>query len=55
MPLFLAAVLLTIPSFGQTLREMAEERGILVGAAVDPNRLSEPLYASTLSAEFNLI
>ena len=39
----------------QTLRESAARAGILLGAAVRPEQLSEPLYAATLAREFNMI
>ena len=40
----------------QTLRERADARGVLVGAAVRPSLLlSEPRYAATLAREFNLV
>jgi endo-1,4-beta-xylanase len=39
----------------QSLRRRADERGVLVGAAVDPRRFDEPAYASTLAREFNMI
>ena len=37
------------------LRQTAEHAGILLGAAVRPEHLSEPLYAETLAREFNLV
>ena len=37
----------------QSLRELAEKRGLKIGAAVNPARLSEPAYAETLAREFN--
>jgi endo-1,4-beta-xylanase len=37
------------------LRQAAEHAGILVGTAVRPEHLSEPLYAGTLAREFNLV
>jgi len=37
------------------LRQAAEHAGILVGTAVRPEHLSEPLYAETLAREFNLV
>lgn len=39
----------------QSLRRRADESGILVGAAVDPRRFSEPSYAATLAREFNMV
>ena len=38
-----------------SLREAAGRIGLLVGAAVNPARLSEPNYAGTLAREFNMI
>jgi endo-1,4-beta-xylanase len=37
------------------LRAAAERSGLLVGTAVRPEHLSEPLYAATLAREFNLL
>jgi endo-1,4-beta-xylanase len=37
------------------LREEASQAGILVGAAVRPDQLSEQAYASTLAREFNMV
>lgn len=39
----------------QSLRPRAERAGVLVGAAVDPTRLSERDYAATLAREFNMV
>jgi endo-1,4-beta-xylanase len=39
----------------QTLRDAAAKRGILIGAAGQPQALSEAGYASTLAGEFNLL
>ena len=39
----------------QTLRDSAGRSGMLVGTAVRPQQLSEPLYAATLAREFNMI
>lgn len=38
-----------------TLRQAADQAGILVGAAVRPSLLSESAYSATLSREFNMI
>lgn len=53
---------LVLASFGcwavvtaQPLRDLAAERGIHIGAAVDPNRLGEEHYAATLAREFNQV
>ncbi len=41
---------------GPPLRELAERRGILIGAAVEPNLLvEEPRYAQVLAREFSLV
>jgi endo-1,4-beta-xylanase len=37
------------------LRELAEARGILIGAAVNPALLEDAVYAETLAREFNLV
>lgn len=42
-------------STGQTLRQAAQSAGVLIGAAVRPDRLSEPAYALTLAREYNLV
>jgi endo-1,4-beta-xylanase len=39
----------------QSLRQKAENDGVLVGAAVRPSQLSETAYASTLAREFNMV
>jgi endo-1,4-beta-xylanase len=39
----------------QTLREAAQDSGLLIGAAVRPAKLSEAAYASTLAREFNML
>ncbi len=39
----------------QTLREAAQNYGLLVGTAVRPAQLAEPAYASTLAREFNML
>lgn len=40
---------------GQTLRTLADERGIRIGTAVAPFHLSEREYATVLSREFNQV
>ncbi len=40
---------------GQPLRDLAERRSVRIGAAVNPARLGEAEYASTLAREFNQI
>jgi endo-1,4-beta-xylanase len=39
----------------QTLRQVADQDGLLVGTAVRSTQLSEPTYASTLGREFNMV
>jgi endo-1,4-beta-xylanase len=36
-----------------TLRELAEQRGIRIGAAANPSHLNEPAYSTILGSEFN--
>jgi endo-1,4-beta-xylanase len=58
LSLFLVSIVFTATGtvvVAQTLREEAAKRKLLIGAAVSPNRFSEPLYASTLAREFNMI
>ena len=43
------------PIDAQTLRQAADQSGLLVGAAVRPSFLLEPAYASTLAREFNMV
>jgi endo-1,4-beta-xylanase len=40
---------------GQPLRDLATQRAIRIGAAVDPTRFSETAYADTLAREFNQV
>jgi endo-1,4-beta-xylanase len=47
--------LILLASAPQTLREAANLRGILVGAAVRPSLFSEAGYSETLAREFNMI
>src|SRR3984893_6618454 len=42
-------------TFAQTLRDDADKRRILVGAAVNPRLFAEAPYASTLAREFNMV
>src|ERR1051325_2167622 len=39
----------------QPLRDLADQRGITIGAAVDPSRFTEAAYADTLAREFNQV
>ena len=48
-----AALLCSAAAIAQPLRALADRRGIKVGAAVNPSRLTEAAYAETLAREFN--
>ena len=50
----IAAVALLV-STPQTLREAADSRGILLGAAVRPSLFSEAAYSETLAREFSMV
>jgi endo-1,4-beta-xylanase len=50
-----STLLLAIPLSGQSLRSLADARGIKIGAAVAPSHFSEPAYAATLAREFNQV
>jgi endo-1,4-beta-xylanase len=39
----------------KTLREVAQQSGMLVGAAARPEQLTEPAYAATLAREYNML
>ncbi len=41
--------------FAQSLRDYADRIGVLIGAAVNPSKLTEDAYASTLAREFNMV
>ncbi len=41
-------------ALGQTLRQIADKDGMLIGTAVRSTQLSEPAYATTLAREFNI-
>ena len=49
------ALLLPVACLGQSLRDLAVQRGILMGSAVDPSHFGEPDYAGTLAREFNQV
>ena len=51
----LLLALICAPLFGQALRDLAGQRGIKVGAAVDPQYFAETAYATTLAREFNQV
>jgi endo-1,4-beta-xylanase len=55
--LAICALSLTLPSPAspQSLRELADRAGILVGTAVRPSQFSEAAYAATLGHEFNML
>jgi len=40
---------------GQSLRQLSDRTGVLIGTAVRPEQLSEAAYSSTLAREFNLV
>lgn len=42
-------------SFGQSLRELADSREILLGTAVRPALFLEAPYSGTLASEFNML
>jgi endo-1,4-beta-xylanase len=46
-------VLAAVPLSGQALRDLADQRNIRIGAAVDPTKFGETAYADTLAREFN--
>jgi endo-1,4-beta-xylanase len=48
-------VLAAAPLFGQSLRDLADQRNIRVGTAVDPSHFSETAYADTLAREFSQV
>ena len=52
-----AIFVLVITSFccAQSLREEADNAGLLIGTAVRPSQLTESAYASTLAREFNMV
>jgi endo-1,4-beta-xylanase len=60
MLVFVVATTALCPGFGarvreQSLREAAQDSGMLIGTAVRPAYLSESSYASTLAREFNMV
>jgi endo-1,4-beta-xylanase len=59
LSLSVAAILLVTTcgsrALAQSLREQADQIGMLVGAAVNPRLLNEPTYAQTLGREFNMV
>jgi endo-1,4-beta-xylanase len=59
LSLYLIVILILATSTGitlaQSLREQADKRGLLVGAAVNPALFAEAAYSSTLAREFNMV
>jgi endo-1,4-beta-xylanase len=51
----LSLALAGVTCLAQSLREYADKRGILIGAAANPALFGEPAYAATLAREFNMI
>jgi endo-1,4-beta-xylanase len=49
------ALAITSACCAQSLRQQAENAGVLIGTAVRPSQLSEAAYASTLAREFNMV
>jgi endo-1,4-beta-xylanase len=47
------AALLAGPLAAQTLRDLADQRGIRIGAAADPSYFNESAYQNTLRQQFN--
>ncbi len=48
-------MIVTLPCGAQSLRQEAQQSGVLIGTAVRPAQLSETLYATTLAREFNMV
>jgi endo-1,4-beta-xylanase len=55
--LAICTLLLALPPLAsaQSLRELADRAGVLVGTAVRPSQFSEPVYSATLGREFNML
>jgi len=51
----LLATSTSVTGVAQKLREQADQKRILIGAAVDPSKFTETAYAETLAREFNMI
>src|SRR5579871_289298 len=43
------------PLTAQSLRQLADQRGIKIGSAVDPSHFGESQYTTTLSREFSQV
>jgi endo-1,4-beta-xylanase len=54
-PRLLLCLALAAAAPAASLRELADARGILIGAAVNPVLLDAKIYADTLAREFNLV
>ncbi len=55
LPCLATASLAVFPLGAQSIRDLAAERGLRFGAAVDPSHFSESLYSDTLAREFNQV
>ena len=53
--IFLLSAVATQITPGQTLRDAADKRGILIGAAVNPRLFNEAQYTAALIRDFNMI
>ena len=53
--LVLCALIFCASLYPQALRDLGDQRGIRIGAAVDPARFGETAYAETLGREFSQI
>src|SRR5215471_7945720 len=54
-PRLILCLVLAATASAASLRELADARGILIGAAVNPALLDDKTYAETLAREFNLV
>ena len=50
-----ALLLICTALCAQSLRQLADQRGIHFGAAVNPSYFSEAAYATTLAREYNQV
>lgn len=55
LPALLAALLAAGICPAQTLRQSADQIGLLVGAAVNPRISTDPVYAATVAREYNMV
>jgi endo-1,4-beta-xylanase len=51
----ISALVMTSACYAQSLRQEADNAGLLIGTAVRSSQLSEPAYASTLAREYNMV